>query len=377
MGRPIRVAHVMGHMIGGGVEATVMNHYRHIDRNRVQFDFIVDSDSTVVPRREIESLGGRVFVVPPYRRLARYMKACEALFRETEPDIVHSNINALSVFPLAAARRAGVRVCIAHSHSTANARDYKKTLLKTLLKPFAQAEPTHLAACSRYSARWLFGDAAVNAGRVHIIKNAIDLDHFTFSPEVRAHKRVELGAREGQLVIGQVGRMCFQKNQMFTLDVFKELVRLRSDAMLVFAGDGELMGAVRAKARELSLEQSVRFLGQRDDIAELYQAFDVTVLPSMYEGFGMVAVEAEATGLPVVASDQVPDEARVVPALFDVLPLGDPRRWVKAVAGVDVRDERVSETQIVNSAGYRIEDSADEMCHWYQSLLADPIGVSR
>mgnify|MGYP001287469878 CR=1 FL=1 len=137
-GKPIRVAHIMGHMMGGGVEATVMNHYRHIDRSRVQFDFVVDADSTAVPREEIESLGGQVFIVPPYKRLPQYLTACERLFREQKPDIVHSNINSLSVFPLAAAKHAGVHVRIAHSHSTANPREYVKTVAKNVLKAFSQ-----------------------------------------------------------------------------------------------------------------------------------------------------------------------------------------------------------------------------------------------
>ena len=120
MSHPIRVAQVVGRMVGGGVEATIMNHYRHIDRSRVQFDFVVQTDSTLVPREEIESLGGRVFAVPSYKNPVAYMRGLERLFRQTHPDIVHSNMNAISVFTLCAAKRAGVPVRIAHSHSTSN-----------------------------------------------------------------------------------------------------------------------------------------------------------------------------------------------------------------------------------------------------------------
>jgi glycosyltransferase involved in cell wall biosynthesis len=362
--------HVMGHMMGGGVEATVMNYYRHIDHARVQFDFVVDSDSTVVPREEIEHLGGRIFVVPPYRQIPRYLRACEALFRREKPDIVHSNINALSVFPLAAAKRAGVPIRIAHSHSTADPKEYKKTFIKNVLKHYSRMYPTHLAACSQYSARWLFGDRTVDMGKVHIVKNAIDLDEFAFNSKARAIKRGELGAYDGQLVIGQVGRMCFQKNQLFVLDVFADVLKRRPEALLVFAGDGELTGSVRAKAHKLGLEKSIRFLGIRDDVHALYQAFDVLVFPSTYEGLGMAAIEAQASGLAVLSSDRVPDEVRVVERLVRMIPLTSPELWVDALCAHNIVGTRASEIGALNAAGYDIAESAEVMCRWYE-ILAD------
>ena len=170
--------------MGGGVEATVMNHYRHIDRSQVQFDFIVQTDSTVVPKDEIESLGGRVFYVPPYSNPVKYVNACRKLFQQIHPRIVHSHMNAVSVFTLMAAKQAGVPVRIAHSHSTSNPNEKAKTLVKYVLRPFSKVYPTHLAACSEYAARWLFGDQVADAKQVHIIHNAIDIDRFTFNPPI-------------------------------------------------------------------------------------------------------------------------------------------------------------------------------------------------
>lgn len=211
MTKPIRVMHIMGHMAGGGVEATIMNHYRHIDRNRIQFDFVVDADSTVIPEEEITALGGRIFTVPPYKQMSKYLNSCERIFIENKPDIVHSNINALSVFPLLAAKRAGVEVRIAHSHSTSNPKEYAKTVVKNVLRPFSKLNPTHLVACSADSARWLFGGDALRKGRVHIVKNAIDLEHFRYHKNVRTHARASLEIGEGTLVIGQIGRFVFKR----------------------------------------------------------------------------------------------------------------------------------------------------------------------
>lgn len=368
----IRVAQVMGHMVGGGVEATIMNHYRHIDRDRVQFDFIVDADSTAVPREEIEALGGRVFTVPAYKHMPQYLKACEQVFREEKPDIVHSNLNALSVFPLLAARRAGVPIRIAHSHSTSHPGEGAKTLMKTALRPFSKVNATHYAACSRVAAEWLFGKRVVSEGRVHYIHNAIDLGKFAFNQETRRRKRAELGVTEDTLLIGQVGRLCFQKNQMFTLDVFAQVLHGGVRAKLVFAGGGELRGDLERKANELGIASNVTFLGVRNDVAELYQAFDVVSFPSTYEGFGMAALEAQAAGCPVVASEFVPDEVCVVKALFAKVPLGDCRQWASAM--MSLRNERDTDAHIVaqiRECGYDVADSAANLCTWYIRLKGE------
>jgi glycosyltransferase involved in cell wall biosynthesis len=297
MSELIRVAQVVGRMMGGGVEATVMNHYRHIDHSRIQFDFIVQNDSTVVPEDEIKALGGRVFTIPSYKHLSAYINACEQLFCDLKPTIVHSHMNALSVFPLGAAKRAGVPVRIAHSHSTSNPREYTKTAVKMALRPFAKVYPTHYAACSHYTAQWLFGEKLDAAGKVRIIRNAIEPEIFRFNPMVRAAKRAELGVADNQLLIGQVGRMCFQKNQLFTLDVFKQVLECHPNAVLALAGDGDMMKQVQARIHELGLERSVRMLGVRNDISSLYQALDVLAFPSTHQGADTAVRSLERLGL--------------------------------------------------------------------------------
>lgn len=186
---PVRIAQIVGKMNGGGVEAVVMNYYRHIDRSKVQFDFLVDSDSTLIPREEIESLGGRVFEIPPYQHVAEYQRELQRLFEQEGWRIVHSHINALSVFPLRAAKKAGVPVRIAHSHSTSGKGEYAKNALKAVLKTQSNRYPTHRFACSQFAGKWLFGKAA----HFEIVYNAIDLDRFCFNAEARAQARADLG----------------------------------------------------------------------------------------------------------------------------------------------------------------------------------------
>lgn len=315
MGEPIRVAHVIGKMVGGGVEAVVMNYYRHIDRERVRFDFIIDSDSTVVPADEIQDLGGRLYQIPPYQRLREYQKALGGLLVQNGYPIVHSHINTLSVFPLRVAKKAGVPVRIAHSHATMGKGETKRNLMKLALRPFANVYPTDRVACSRYAGEWLFGKGA----DFTVIPNALELDGFRFDAATRDKMRAEWGAGAGCCVVGNLGRMESTKNQAFLIDAFARMHAEHPDSMLVIAGCGSLREPLEQKTRDMGLAGCVRFLGQVGDVSRLYQGMDVFALPSLYEGFGMALLEAQVAGVPSVVSNRVSpevvltDSCRLVP----------------------------------------------------------------
>ena len=309
--KPVIVAQIMGKWIGGGVESVIMNYYRHLDHKKIQFDFICDEDSTRIPYEEIKKLGGRVFLVPKYQKLPQYLKALEDLFRKNQYRIVHSNINTLSVFPLYAAKKAGVPVRISHSHSTSNTKEWKRNIIKNILRPFSKKYATDYFACSELAGQYLFGNKAFDQGEVKIIHNAIDLDKFKFDPEVRKKLRKELDIDEKTIVIGHVGRFVKQKNHDFLIDVFNEYHAKNPDSKLLLIGTGPLEEKIKAKVEKLNLSDYVLFLGQREDTNKLYSVMDVFCLPSLYEGLGMVLIEAQTNGLPCVASDKVPKEAKV------------------------------------------------------------------
>ena len=327
---PIRVAMVMGKMLGGGVEAVVMNYYRHIDRSKVQFDFLVDSDSTLVPREEIEGLGGRIFEIPPYQHVFAYQEALERLFRREGWQIVHSHINALSVFPLRAAKRAGVPVRIAHSHSTSGKGELAKNTAKALLKTQSNRYPTHRFACSKLAGEWLFGKNA----DFEVVYNAIELDRFAFDPEARTKVRADLGLVGGEFVIGHVGRFTKQKNHQFLVDVFEQVAKRRDDAVLLLVGTGEAEASVERSVAERGLADRVWFLGQRTDMSDIYAACDVFVLPSLYEGLCLVGVEAQRSGLPCLFSNAITREVDVT-GECRFLAIDDPRVWADAICGLE------------------------------------------
>lgn len=330
MEKILRIAQVMGKMENGGVESVVMNYYRHIDRSKIQFDFIADNDSSIPQRAEIEALGGRVIEVAPYQKINRYLAELTEIFRKNEYKIVHSHLNTLSVFPLYAAKKAGVPIRIAHNHSTAGKGEYKKNIMKYMLRPFAKVNATHYAACSRYAGAWLFGEKAVNNGEVTIFNNAIDLDKFKFNEEVRSRVRRTLDI-EDRFVVGHIGRFCYQKNQEFLIDIFNAVHQKNPNAVLMLIGEGDLEHAVRQKVEDKGLMDSVMFLGNRNDVHELYQAMDVFVLPSRYEGLGMVAVEAQIAGVRTIVSTEVPDDVAITDSI-EFLNLSDSvERWTDKV----------------------------------------------
>lgn len=363
MGEPIRIAHVIGKMAGGGVESVVMNYCRHMDRDRVQFDFIIDSDSTVVPVEEIENLGGRLYEVPPYQRLGEYQRALGGLLMRNAYLIVHSHINALSVFPLCVAKKAGVPVRIAHSHATMGKGETKRNLMKIALRPFANVYPTNRVACSRYAGEWLFGKGA----EFTVIPNAVELGSFRFDAAVRVEMRDAWGAGEGCCVVGNLGRMESTKNQAFLIDVFARMHAEHPDSMLVIAGCGSLRESLEAKVRDMDLTGYVRFLGQVDNVNRLYQGMDVFVLPSLYEGFGMALLEAQVAGVPSVVSNRVSTEV-VLTNGCRLLPLEDGSdAWAREIWA---QFERGGCREMTNGAFDRfdIDNAAKKLEEFYLKL---------
>lgn len=365
---PIRVAQVMGKMLGGGVESVVMNYYRHIDRSQVQFDFLVDADSTRVPEEEIKALGGHVFRIPPYQHPLRYRKELVRLFHEEHWPIVHSHINTLSVFPLSAAKKAGVPVRIAHSHSTMGKGESAKNLMKLALRPLSNLYPTERFACSEYAGKWLFGRNA----DFTVIPNAIELEKFHFDPVIRQETRRELGIADGMFLIGHVGRFMPQKNQAFLVDVLAELLPQKPDTILAFVGDGPDRPDVQQHAQELGIGDHILFLGQRTDVNHLYQAFDAFCLPSRYEGLGMVAIEAQVAGCPCVLSDQVPHEADVS-GQSAFIPIQEPDSWASEILRIQGTDKREQINSNKKLDFYDIEEQSKKICAQYEYLSREKV----
>ncbi len=371
MTEPIRVAHVIGNWLGGGVESVVMNYYRNIDRNKVQFDFLCSESSTDIPYEEIEKLGGRVFIVPNYTKVVKYQKELQKIFKENNYKIVHSHISTMSIFPLRAAKKAGVPIRIAHSHSTTNKKEKKKNLLKQVLRPFSRVYATDYMCCSELAGRWLFGDKEYDKGNVYLLNNAIDLDKFKFDEKVRKTKRKELGIGDDTFVIGHIGRFVEQKNHRFLIDIFNEIHKKNSNSLLLLVGQGPLKKEIENKVKELKLNDSVRFLGQRNDVNELYQAFDVFLLPSLYEGLPVVGVEAQATGLLCELSNDMTKETKVLDTTRFISLNTSAEEWATIILDDYSRFKRHDTTYEITKKNFNIKNETSKLENEYSELLTN------
>lgn len=366
---PIRIAQIVGKWLGGGVEAVVMNYYRHLDHDKIQFDFICDDDSTNIPYDEIEKLGGKVILIPPYQKVFKYQKELRRVLRDGKYKIVHSHINTLSVFPLYAAKKVGVPVRIAHSHSTTNKKEWKKNLLKQVLRPFSKKYATNYMCCSELAGRWLFGDKAYDEGKVYLLNNAIDLDKFKYDKKIRDKKRKELGIKEDTIVIGHIGRFVAQKNHTFLIDIFNQFHKKEKNSILLLAGQGPLQEEIKNKVRELGLNDSVRFLGQRNDANELYQVFDVFLLPSLYEGLPVVGVEAQASGLLCFFSDDMTKETKVLDSTVFMSLSNADDEWATSILDNYINFRRKDTTSGITKSNFNIKYETNKLKNKYSELL--------
>lgn len=304
---PVRVGHIVGKMVGGGVESMLLNYYRHIDRDNIQFDFIIDEDSTIIPYDEIESLGGKVYIIPSYEKIIEYHTELYRLLKKNQYQIVHSHINSLSVFPLRIAKKANVKIRIAHSHSTSSVGERKKNIIKNILRPYSRIYPTDFMACSDSASQWLFGKKSKSC---QLIINGIDTQKYRYNSADRKAVRDELGLTT-EFVIGHTGRLSYQKNQHFLINILPYILKKRPNTILMLLGEGDARESLEELASELNVRQAVLFCGNRRDVHRFYSAMDIFVFPSKYEGFGISSIEAQVAGLPVIQSKQVPKETKI------------------------------------------------------------------
>lgn len=363
--RVIRVAQVIGATGCGGIESVIMNYYRHIDRTKVQFDLFVNETSKIVTEEEVAALGGRIILTPKITRHPfRYIKFMTEQFTRGQYDIVHVNINALSVFPLLAAKRAGIPVRVLHNHSTWGRHEPLRNLVKFFLRPFARRYATDYAACSQRAAVWVYGKRKVKAGKVTVFNNAVDPSRFAFRPETRARIREENGWEE-DFIVGHIGRFMKQKNHEFLVKIFAEVVKREPRARLVLVGDGELREKVLRQVEKLGLAGRVSFVGTVANPEDYYMAFDAFVLPSRYEGLPVVGVEAQATGLPCFFSEKVTREVLLTPGA-KMLPLDSPARWAEEICAGAPQSDRGDFAASIPA--FDIREQGKQMTMFYESI---------
>lgn len=367
MNQPIRVAQVIGNWFGGGIESVIMNYYRHIDRTKIQFDFFCSEKSTDIPYEEIEKLGGTVTLIPSYSQVFKYQKVLKEKLKGYQ--IVHCHLGTMALFALRAAKKAGVSVRIVHSHTTSNKKEFILNIMKNILRPFSKVYATDYMCCSELAGRWLFGDKVYDEGKVYLLNNAIDVEKFKYSEDLRIMKRNELNINDDTFVIGHIGRFVEQKNHRFLIDIFNEIHKENKNSLLLLVGQGPLMDEIKEEVNNLELNDSVIFLGQRSDVSELYQEMDVFCLPSLYEGLPVVGVEAQASGLLCVFSNDMTKETKVLHTTQFMSLEQDSKEWANSIIQLSNNYRRCDTSKEIANNGFSIKDEVDKLNDMYKYLI--------
>ena len=307
---PIRVLQVFAALDSGGVSNYVMNIYREIDTDKIQFDFAMTGGKRSLYDEEALSHGGRIFYFDTEKSLIANLRG---ILRDQGPfHAVHSHVFFYSGFVLAEARKARVPIRIAHAHNahTGESRSPARLAYESGMQGLIRLHATHLLGCSEKACRYVFGKGIMRDPRAAVMPDGIDCRRFACDLQERERIRRAYGLTD-KYVIGHVGHFNPAKNHEKILTVFREVCRRRENARLLLVGEGELEAEVRSRAAEMGLTEKVIFAGAHKDVERYYQAMDVFLFPSRYEGFGMAMVEAQASGLACLASDVVPRETNV------------------------------------------------------------------
>ena len=370
MKEPIRVLHVLGNTQLGGAESRIMDLYRHLDRDRVQFDFLVHTRQKGHFDEEIEKLGGRIFRVPRFRiyNIFAYKKALREFFREHhEFAAVQGHITSTAAIYLPIAREAGIPVTIAHARSAGVDKGIKGTATRLMRRKLSE-RTDYMFTCSRLAGISVFGEKAASEGRTVFIPNAIDCPAFGFDPEKREEMRRELGLSD-KYVIGHVGRFHYAKNHEYLLRVFAKLCEREGNGReyaLILLGEGAGMESARSLAGELGISGRVHFLGNHGDIYNYYQAMDYFVYPSRFEGLPGTIVEAQASGLRCVMSDAICEEVSVTPLVHSMSIGAEPEKWADYI--ISTQDyERTSHVEQMQEAGFDVSAQAERMTEFYET----------
>lgn len=386
MGEAVRVLHVLGNTNLGGAESRIMDLYRHTDRNRVQFDFLVHSGEEGFYEKEIRELGGRIFRVPRFRiyNYFSYRKALKEFFQEHhEFALVQGHMTSTAAIYLPIAKKAGVKKTAAHARSAGVDKGLKGTMTRFLRRNLAD-KADYLFTCSELAGISVYGEKAVREGKTIFIPNAIDCAGFTFDPEKRKKMREELGLTDA-IIIGHVGRFHYAKNHEYLLRVFAELCRMSAGAggstaetgadqkyHLILLGEGPLMEDTRKLAEELGVADKVHFLGNHKNIADYYQAMDYFVYPSRYEGMPGTIVEAQASGLPCLMSDTICREVIATELVETKSIEKEPKVWAEELqrridALVSKQENREKYAAKMAAAGFDVQTQAERMMRFYES----------
>lgn len=364
---PIRVAHIMGKLCAGGVESVVFNYYKEIDKELIQFDFYYDSDSSVDPPLELTKMGARFIKIPPYQHIFSYLYVLKKYFKINDYKVIHSHINTLSVFPLFVAFISNIPIRIVHNHSVPSGKEYFRNALKYFLRFFSKVFATDYFACSEKAGKWMFGEKSLSDGKVFIMKNAVNFDKYNCS--IRDTQKNDLRYKYdlgNRFIVTHVGRLTFAKNHKFLLKVFMEILK-QKDAYLFIVGGGELENDIKREIEKLGLSEFVKITGSVFNVEDYYCVSDVVIMPSIFEGLSLVTIESQISGVPIVVSEAIPDEAIISDSVCKLSLEELPSFWGEKAIEISKKNVVLNE----KSVEYDIKKQVSRLESWYYNEISN------
>lgn len=354
----------------GGVESVIMNYYRNIDRNKIQFDFLCNT-KLVVYEKEILSLGGKIYrITARFKNRKRFKKELEYIFKNHSKDYSAIWVNICSLANidyLKYAKKYGIKKRIIHGHNSQNMDSKLRKILHNINKLYIEKYATDFWACSEEAGKFFYNASILRSDKYRIINNAIDINKYSYNSNIREEYRKKLDISE-KLVFGNIGRLHFQKNQAFVLRVFNEILKKEKDSILLVIGQGEDECMLKKLVKKFNIEDCVKFLGIRDDIENVLQAMDIFLFPSLFEGLPLVLIEAQASNILIFASDIISNKVKIS-SNINFLPLSKNEKfWCDRILSEKKHiNDRKCNIDIISNYGFDISIETKKLEKYLES----------
>lgn len=359
----IKVLHVLGSMNMGGIQTFLMNIFRKIDREKYAFDFACMNSKNLF-QKEIESLGGNLYCIGRYRKIGKHRKCLYELLDKNKYDYVHIHSgNAICVIDAILVKMHNRKQkVIYHSHNASAKMKEIHAICKLLIPYFTDLR----FACSNEAAQWMYPKSIIEAKKYTVISNGIHVEKFLYCEKTAREVRDELKLQD-EFVVGHVGRIDTQKNHKFLLEIFACIVKKNPNSKLLLVGTGPLENEIKTRAAELGLEDKVLFLGVRKDVERILCACDAFCLPSLFEGLGIVNIEAQACGLPCYISDVITDEVALTPLLKKESLKASAEVWAERICSEKI-ENRATYNEVVAQTRYALGYTVNQLCTFYTKV---------
>lgn len=366
----LRILEVCCDLDGGGSDRYVYNYCTRI--KDIHFDYSAVSNRNGILEPLLRANGSLVFHVPQIKKgPIKYYRIIKSYIREGKYDAVHIHLGHKSFMALIAAKRCGVRARIVHAHIAFVPENIIQSIIRHISTVITKLYATHLAACGVDAAKWVWGEKEYKNGNVRVINNAIETKKFAFNPEKRIYLRNQFGFHDNQVIVGHVGRLSDQKNQLRLLDIFAEMLAINKDTILVMVGQGELEHEVKEKIVQLDISNNVKMLGIRDDVADILNMMDIFVFPSKFEGLPFTLIETQCNGLRCLCANTITSLVDITGIIKFISLSESNKRWAE-IAYEEVQKGRMIEArEKVVEAGYDIDEEAVKLEQYYKECIKE------